>query len=309
MWLKALRSNKLPQVVCSLLVKCMEDSGVGFCRLRSDKGTENIHAASIMMAIGGRKAHIFGTSTRNTRIESFWGRLRMNLGMQKWITFFETITSKEGGDDKIYDEKDPYHTLIAHFVFGDLINFDLNCAMNTWNVHRIRSNKKIDFKGGAPNTMYRYPEKYGWKDWGVAVPQNLRAVAEEKGFLIDIDDPFGINDIKPLLKSALSRAGFEDITFDNKGLCFRVLVNDIDLKLEVLHFALKREADAVLALHSADSVAEEYYVNWGIEDNIANFMEVQQLLNITPQEVEPEQIAEIDEALNLLFQEVAADEE
>jgi hypothetical protein len=286
MWLRALRSNKLPQVVSSLLLNCIEEQKKVFCRLRSDKGTENIYAATIMMAIGGPKAHIFGTSTRNTRIESFWGRLRKNLGIQQWITFFETITSKEGGDDKIYDEKDPYHIIIAHFVFGDLINASLEAAMTTWNTHRIRKNKKTDFAGGAPNAMYLLPAKWGWKDYSVPVPLNLRASCEAKGFTFDLDDPFGLNSVKALLNAALLRAGFDEINMDNKAFCFMRLVHDVELKAQVMQMAVDQLSEQESAMEAANSKAKEYYESWEMENSLAYWEELQQELESTPAEVD-----------------------
>jgi hypothetical protein len=100
-----------------------------------------------MWATSSGDNHLYGPSTANQRIESFWGPIKTS-GMQWWKTFFDVM---EAGDD--YNYRDKREVKIAQFVFGDLFAASLKENMEQWNAHRIRKQKRSRVSGGKPKRM------------------------------------------------------------------------------------------------------------------------------------------------------------
>jgi hypothetical protein len=259
MWLKAAGSTELPQVVSQLLLSCFEENKKCFARLIGNGGTENVYAAAIMNAIGGPNAYIVGTSKGT--IDSFWGRLTQNLGMQKWVDFFKMLCNKDGGAIPLYDHEDPYQKLMAQYTFGGLLNADLQAAQDTWNFHRMNPVKRINFPGGIPALLYKRPQdvKIGWKDGAVPLPPHLMAFAEERGYTYDLSDPFSLNCIKPILDAAIVHAGFTSVTHHNKLDVFIFLSNNYGLKLQLQQFAITMLALQNEAVRRARGEAAELH--------------------------------------------------
>lgn len=77
LWVETERSNNLPEVTASYYLECVREHG--FCPLqtRTDCGTENGIIAAMQCYFrsednapySGESAHVFGTSTRNQRVE------------------------------------------------------------------------------------------------------------------------------------------------------------------------------------------------------------------------------------------------
>lgn len=67
-------------------------------RLRADRGTENGHVEGMQVflrrehsdAFAGNKSFLYGRSTANQRIESWWGILRKQ-SVQFWMNLFKTL--------------------------------------------------------------------------------------------------------------------------------------------------------------------------------------------------------------------------
>lgn len=84
MWLKCGKSNNDPSVIAQNYIQCVDEFGVFPMRLRTDCGTENGLMAALHCSLrsehtdefAGAKSHMYGTSTSNQRIESWWSYFR-----------------------------------------------------------------------------------------------------------------------------------------------------------------------------------------------------------------------------------------
>lgn len=84
MWLKCGSSNNDPGIIAGHYMQCVSEYGVLPMRLRTDCGTENGIMAAIHCALrsehmdefAGALSHMYGTSTSNQRIESWWSYFR-----------------------------------------------------------------------------------------------------------------------------------------------------------------------------------------------------------------------------------------
>lgn len=84
LWLKCGKSNNDPRVIAQNYIKCVAEFGVFPMQLRTDYGTENGLMAALHCSLrsehtdefAGAKSHMYGTSTSNQRIESWWSYFR-----------------------------------------------------------------------------------------------------------------------------------------------------------------------------------------------------------------------------------------
>lgn len=84
MWLKCGRSNNDPRIIAQNYMQCIAEFGVFPMRLCTDCGTENGLMAALHCSLrsvhadefAGAKSHMYGTSTSNQRIESWWSYFR-----------------------------------------------------------------------------------------------------------------------------------------------------------------------------------------------------------------------------------------
>ncbi|KAL3891528.1 hypothetical protein ACJMK2_003788 [Sinanodonta woodiana] len=82
-WLKAERSNSDPNVIAKYFLDAVEEYGGCPTFMRGDMGTENVRFADMQkflrrsdgLDIEDDRTFIYGKSTLNTRIESWWGIL------------------------------------------------------------------------------------------------------------------------------------------------------------------------------------------------------------------------------------------
>ncbi|KAJ8300942.1 hypothetical protein KUTeg_022461 [Tegillarca granosa] len=113
-----------PKVVGGYFVNAVKDRG--FCPqiVRGDRGTENSHVQHIQtffhnLQQGIGRCFLYGRSTANQRIESYWCQLRKQK-FEFWISFFHQL--KEHG----YFCGDLIEKEIIRFVFVDIIQFHCN---------------------------------------------------------------------------------------------------------------------------------------------------------------------------------------
>ncbi|KAJ8381182.1 hypothetical protein SKAU_G00019600 [Synaphobranchus kaupii] len=84
MWLSSGSTNNDPAVIARYYLQCISNCGVVPARLRTDCGTENGDMAAIHCSLredhtdefAGPLSHMYGTSTANQRIESWWSFFR-----------------------------------------------------------------------------------------------------------------------------------------------------------------------------------------------------------------------------------------
>ena len=97
-WLEAYRTNSDPKVIGSYYVNAIKIRNQCPRLIRADRGTENGHVRQIQHflrsnandSFAGENSFMYGRSTSNQRIESWWGILRKQ-NAQFWMNLFEQI--------------------------------------------------------------------------------------------------------------------------------------------------------------------------------------------------------------------------
>ena len=110
-WLKAYNTSSDPKVIGAYYIRAVEESGGCPTIIRGDRGTENSTVRDLQQyfrrngedTFGGNKSFIYGKSTSNQRIESWWGFLRREC-TQFWMDIFHKL-KEEGHFDGGYLDK------------------------------------------------------------------------------------------------------------------------------------------------------------------------------------------------------------
>lgn len=144
-WVKCSSTNNDPSVIAYYYLSAVKK--LGFCArtLRTDCGTENGIMASIQCGLRNTlRAHIYGKSQHNQRIESWWSYLR-KMRTQWWIEFFADM--EQAGLLNI-DCDD--HVECLRYCFMDLIRNDLQCFFTCH-----LKNFLVAFRPHSFHTLYR----------------------------------------------------------------------------------------------------------------------------------------------------------
>lgn len=125
-------TNNRPSTVLSMFLTAVKKYGMP-SRLRGDRGWENKLVSILMIIKRGRNrgSFLWGSSTRNTRIERLW----LEVGTQfarAWRAFFSRLE-----DLHSLDRTNPHHMWLLHLLFLDSINYDCNQFQQQWNAHPI----------------------------------------------------------------------------------------------------------------------------------------------------------------------------
>ena len=91
LWLKLVPSNNDPSLIGELYLNCIAEMGVVPKKVRTDCGSENVIVAAAQCffrrngadTFAGEKAHIYGSSHSNQRIEAWWSHFRRC----KWVYY------------------------------------------------------------------------------------------------------------------------------------------------------------------------------------------------------------------------------
>ena len=165
-WLKACDSNKKPSYVSRFYLDYVRAINGVPVVVYADRGTENSLLRDLQYALRwnhqdrfqGLSSFLYGSSTRNTRIERFWKDLKNMCGFY-WINFF-----KELADLGILDTSDDIHMECVRYCFLPLIDSDLQRVVQHWNQHRIRPSRNAEVPAGIPDVLYYQPEVFGTRD-------------------------------------------------------------------------------------------------------------------------------------------------
>lgn len=165
-WLRVVSSNNNPATMASLFVKAVEDLGVFPYCVRTDCGTENgliAAAQSFLHRKNDHKAHMFGSSHHNQRIESWWSQFR-RLKSGYLMGFFKDMV-----EEGLYNTGNPSHKACAFFCFAVLIQRELDECREQWNCHYIRSSKSSEVHG-RPDYIYSVVPN-NFKNFGTTIDQ------------------------------------------------------------------------------------------------------------------------------------------
>lgn len=179
-WLKVATSNNDPYIIGYYYMEVVDKYKYVPTLMRADHGTENTLIDSLHRAL--RYSHndedyedcfLFGKSTHNQRIESYWRQLK-RLVAGFFINLFKNML-----DERILDIKDPLQIECLRYCFGPLIQRHLENVRKEWNEHRIRK-QSPDILGGKPNVIYHWPEKYNGRECKKPVAENHINVLKRK---------------------------------------------------------------------------------------------------------------------------------
>ena len=111
------------------------------------------------------KAHQYGSSPANQRIEGWWssfGKSRSSF----WINWFKDMV-----DAGILELGDEFDMKCLWFCYSRLLQKELENVKEHWNSHYIRKSRH-DTVAGVPDILYFLPESVGFVDCVVAVPHD-----------------------------------------------------------------------------------------------------------------------------------------
>lgn len=167
-----MKSNNDPNIPAKLYLDTVQ-SLKGCPRVvRSDCGTENVSLAAMQCSFrsshhdefSGEKAHRYGSSPSNQRIEGWWSFFKRNRSSW-WISFF-----KDMSECGLLNMGDPFHMECLWFCFAEVIQADLDKVKDHWNSHYIRKSRH-DTVPGIPEVLYYLPEYSGATDCLLRVTQ------------------------------------------------------------------------------------------------------------------------------------------
>ena len=161
-WLEIGPTNNNPQVIALYFVKTLLQYRTVPCLLRCDRGTEIVHLEKIqkflrrngddMLAAGN--SFVYGRSTANQRIESWWAILRRQC-MTFWINLFKDMSTVG-----LINVEDGLHLNCLRFCFSDLIRRDLQNVVSEWNSHALQIRNPMANAPAIPDKMYHIPQAY-----------------------------------------------------------------------------------------------------------------------------------------------------
>ncbi|KAM0803128.1 hypothetical protein BDR22DRAFT_802080 [Usnea florida] len=141
--------------------------------VRSDRGGETVLMAQAHLTLQQakdpemtfRNCYMYGTSTANQRIESWWAQLtKSSLG--KWIDFFRTLR------DSNHFSKDMLADRIAILaIYLPTIRTEVTQFVDKWNTHNLRKQpNRPKSMQGKPLALFYYPQD-GIRNYGLSLDQ------------------------------------------------------------------------------------------------------------------------------------------
>ena len=136
--------------------------------------------------------HLYGPSTRNVRIESWWRQLRRGA-TDRWITFFNELAGYA-----IFKENVVADQIAMYAIYGPIICDELATFVSLWNGHTIRNQtNRPNVKAGIPVDLYHTTEA---ANWGVQLSEDDDS--PDQRLLHDMLDPLDEVDNERLLPQA-----------------------------------------------------------------------------------------------------------
>ena len=171
LWLEVSCSNNDPTIIVKYYVDYVRQVSGTARVVRGDKGTENTHVATIQRylralqddSFSGDNSFIYGKSTSNQRIESWWSQLRRGCA-DWWISYFKDLEYRG-----LCCNENIIHVECLKFCFMSLIQTELHEVAKLWNTHFIRPSHNENSPSGRPDTLYCIPEATGTANYLVNV--------------------------------------------------------------------------------------------------------------------------------------------
>ena len=165
LWLKVTRTNNNPEVIAKYYLECVQEHRGCPRLLRTDPGTENGIMAAIQCylrmndddELAAERAHRYGSSTSNQRIECWWSHLKKSRAIW-WINFFKDLY-----DRGVFLDGNTFHMECLWFCFNEVLQQDFDFIKLHWNTHHIRPSRH-DTIPGKPDELFFLPELSGGED-------------------------------------------------------------------------------------------------------------------------------------------------
>lgn len=155
--LRLSKSNNCPSVIANWYLEAVKELGGSPAKVRTDCGTENgIAAAAQCYFMNNERAHIYGTSPHNQRIEGWWAYLRRSR-TSWWINFFMDLMEQD-----VFTPGNQLQMEGLWFCFSSVIQQDLNMVVDHWNTHYIRRSRH-ETVSGRPDELFFLPELHSWR--------------------------------------------------------------------------------------------------------------------------------------------------
>ena len=166
LWLKVGTTNNNSNFIAHYYLQAVETLGGCPKLCQTDRGTENTIMAGIQRffrrngndELSGEKAHRYGSSVTNQRIESWWAQLKKSWASW-WIEFFQKL--REDGE---FDTSEELQKQCIYFSFQKVIQNELDDVRNRWNTHYIRRSRH-NTEAGIPDEMFFLPESFNTTDY------------------------------------------------------------------------------------------------------------------------------------------------
>lgn len=160
LWLEVTRSNNKPENVARFYLDCVKGNEGCPILLRTDCGTENVVMAGMQCyfrqngqdEFAGEKAHKYGSSPANQRIEAWWSHFRRGRAGW-WIDFFKDMVNAG-----VLDIGNVMQMEALWFCFEAVIQNELDNVKQHWNTHRMRPSGHGTVPG-VPDVLFYLPQR------------------------------------------------------------------------------------------------------------------------------------------------------
>jgi len=165
-FLRVGKSNNDPKVIGGYFLDWVKKEKRLPKTIRLDAGTETGLLQAIQMGLrdpnGTMPAILIGKSVHNERIERYWGSLRIVL-INEFMLMFAAL--EQSG---FFVHKNILHMELLSLCFTELIQNNLNRAVDEHNTHRLRPNRGSVAPVGKPVLLYSSPPSQQTYNWSVA---------------------------------------------------------------------------------------------------------------------------------------------
>ena len=172
LWLEVGPSNNNPSVIAKYFLDTIQQLGGCPMTCRCDLGNENAQLEEIQILLHSvndtnyANCFLYGKSTSNQRIESWWSILRRQTA-DWWIKFFKDLR-----DAYLFKDSDPLHVDCLRYCFMNVLQDELHKVVVQWNQHRMQAKKNCENPRGKPDILFFTPASYNARDFKVTCEED-----------------------------------------------------------------------------------------------------------------------------------------